>query len=98
MIGGIDLRQLESAENSKGLHTAPKLEGDDENGLAIRVKHDEQVRQLYGLTTNEAANLLLEMALQAFGTKAMSYTELMPAMAVEIESLRMLLKLCWSRR
>ena len=82
----------------KVTHTAPKLERDDENGLAIRVKGDEQVRQLYGLTTNEAANLLLEMALHAFGTKAMSYMELMPAMAVEIESLRMLSKLCWSRR
>ncbi len=33
----------------------------------------------------QGANLLLELALQAFGAQAIKYMELMPAMAVEME-------------
>jgi len=70
---------------SETLRTAPKLERDDEQSLTVRCSDKDQVRQLYGMKTNEGANLLLEMALQAFGSKAMTYMELMPAMAVEME-------------
>jgi hypothetical protein len=46
---------------------------------------EDQIRQLYGMKTKEAADLLLKMGLSAFGQNGLDYLELLPALAVEME-------------
>ena len=65
--------------------TAPKLKRDGENRLVIQPEDAEQVQRLYGLKTNEAARLLMEIGLSAFGKSGVDYLELVPALAVEME-------------
>ena len=65
--------------------TAPKLERDGENGVAVRPDDTEQVQRLYGLKTKEAARLLMEIGLSAIGKSGSDYLELVPALAVEME-------------
>ena len=68
--------------------TAPKLERDGENGIAFRFKDAEQIQRLYGLKTEEAARLLMEIGLKAFGQSGLDYLELVPALAVEMHGCR----------
>ncbi len=65
--------------------TAPKLERDGENGIAFRFKDVEQIKRLYGMKTEDAARLLMEIGLKAFGQSGLDYLELVPALAVEME-------------
>ena len=65
--------------------TAPKLKQDGENSVTILPENDDQIRQLYGLKTQGAANLLLQIGLSAFGQKGLDYIDIVPALAVEME-------------
>ncbi len=65
--------------------SAPEIERVDEAEINIRLSDKDQIRRLYGTKTDEAANLLLKSALNAFGRNAADYMDLMPAMAVEME-------------
>ena len=65
--------------------TAPKIERVAEGEVNIRVSDEDQIRRLYGMTTEDGANGLFKSALSAFGRNADEYMELMPAMAVEME-------------
>lgn len=65
--------------------TAPKLKRDGENSVTILPEDDDQIRQLYGLKTQQAANLLMEIGLSAFGQKGLDYMDIVPALAVEME-------------
>jgi hypothetical protein len=65
--------------------TAPKLNRDGESHVTILQSDSKQIQRLYGMKTTEAADLLLGIALDAFGMKGMDYLELMPAMAIELE-------------
>ena len=65
--------------------TAPKLVTDGESNVTIHAADEDQIQTLYGMKTTEAADLLLRLALNAFGKNGMEYIDLMPAMAVELE-------------
>lgn len=69
----------------EAIRTAPTLRRDDEKNVTVLAKDEDQIRQLFGVKTNEAAGLLLQIGLSAFGQKGMDYFELVPALAVEME-------------
>ena len=56
-----------------------------ENEISIAPSDEEQIQRLYSMKTHEAADLLLKLALNAFGKNGMDYMDLMPAMAIELE-------------
>lgn len=72
-------------EHVKATRTAPEIIVEGDNQVTIRPANATQMQTLYGMKTKEGADLLLNLALNAFGQKAMEYLELMPAMAVELE-------------
>ena len=67
------------------IRTAPTLRRDDEKNVTILPEDEDQIRRLFGVKTNEAAGLLLQIGLSAFGQKGMDYFEFVPALAVEME-------------
>ena len=67
------------------IRTAPTLRRDDERNVTVLAKDEDQIRQLFGAKTNEAAVQLLRIGLSAFGQKGMDNFELVPALAVEME-------------
>ena len=74
-----------AAPHERPFRRAPKIERVDEGDINILLSEEEQIEQLYGTKTKEAANLILKSALNAFGRNAAEYMDLMPAMAVEME-------------
>lgn len=64
---------------------APRIEHVEAGKVDIHVTDRDQIRHLYGTKTDEAAHLILQSALDAFGRNAAEYMGLMPAMAVEME-------------
>jgi hypothetical protein len=67
--------------------SAPELERTGEYSVTIQSDTQDQIRQLYGLKTQEAANLLLEIGISALGREGFDRLELVPALAVEMEPL-----------
>jgi hypothetical protein len=67
------------------LRKPPKIEFTKESGATITLKSREQLQDLYGTRTYEAASAILASALNALGENAAGYLDLMPAMAVEME-------------
>ena len=65
--------------------TAPKLERTGEKELTIHEANPDQVRELFGLKTKEAAEVLMKVGLGAFGSGGLDFVELVPAIAVEME-------------
>ena len=65
--------------------TAQKLKQDGEDSVTILPENDDQIRQLYGLKTQNAANLLLQIETSAFGQKGLDYMDIITALAVEME-------------
>ncbi|SMX23367.1 hypothetical protein [Boseongicola aestuarii] len=65
--------------------TAPKLVTKGDSNVTIHPVDESQLQALYGVKTTEAADLLLRLALNAFGKNGLEYIDLMPAMAVELE-------------
>ena len=65
--------------------SAPKLERTSDNSVTIQPDTQDQIRQLYGLKTQEAANLLLEIGVGALGNAGFNQLELVPALAIEME-------------
>jgi len=64
---------------------APKLSIDEGGTLNVGVETDDQLRDLYGLKTKEAASGILQNALNSLGVKGEPYRDLMAAMALEME-------------
>ena len=62
--------------------TAPKLETDGDSNVTIHPADESQVQTLCGMKATEAADLLLRLALNAFGKNG---KKLMPAMAIVLE-------------
>ena len=65
--------------------SAPKLERNGENSVTIQPDSKDQIQKLYGLKTQEAADLLLQIGLSALGSTGFHQLELVPALAVEME-------------
>ncbi|MXQ06778.1 hypothetical protein GQ651_02855 [Alphaproteobacteria bacterium GH1-50] len=65
--------------------TAPKLERTGENHLTIHEADANQLRNLFGLKTSEAAEVFMKVGLAAFGRGGLDFVELVPALAVEME-------------
>lgn len=65
--------------------TAPRLERVSEGELTIHEADADQLRKLFGLKTNEAAEALMKVGLGAFGRGGLDVVELVPALAVEME-------------
>jgi hypothetical protein len=63
----------------------PKIVFTQGEGATITLDSKEQLQELYGTRTYEAANAILSSALNAFGENAAHYLDLMPVMAVEME-------------
>lgn len=63
----------------------PKIVFTEERGATITLTSREQLQELYGTKTYEAASAILSSALNSFGENASQYLDLMPAMAVEME-------------
>jgi hypothetical protein len=65
---------------------APKIEFTESREATITLESKEQLQALYGTKTYEAADAILGTALNSFGQNASEYADLMPAMAVEMET------------
>jgi hypothetical protein len=63
----------------------PKIVFTEEGQATITLDSREQLQELYGTKTYEAASAILSSALNSFGENASQYLDLMPAMAVEME-------------
>jgi hypothetical protein len=63
----------------------PKIVFTEERGATITLDNKEQLQELYGTKTYEAANAILLSAVNSFGENASQFLDLMPAMAVEME-------------
>lgn len=76
-------KKLTTEKSSR--RSAPKLKRTGENSVTIQPDTQDQIRQLYGLKTQKAANLLLEIGIGALGSAGFDHLELVPALAVEME-------------
>lgn len=77
--------EASAPEQTYETRKAPRLKRVAEGEVNFGVSTCDQMRELYGTKSEEAANLLLISALNAFGRNNDEYFDLMPAMAVALE-------------
>jgi len=82
-------RQTDLATDNKsrdrGERIAPKIEVGNDGVLSLTVHDENQLRELFGVRTDAAANGIMASALNALGLKGDLYRNLMTAIAVEME-------------
>ncbi|MBF9059182.1 hypothetical protein HKCCSP123_08305 [Rhodobacterales bacterium HKCCSP123] len=72
-------------DQAKKPRKPPKIVLTEEGEATITLNSREQLQELYGTKTYEAANAILLSAVNSLGENASNYLDLMPAMAVEME-------------
>jgi hypothetical protein len=64
---------------------APEFRISEEGKVTVAIQHEDQIRELYGVKTNNAADGIFTSAMHALGENAGIYRDLMASMAEEME-------------